>query len=165
MHNAGPDGEPNQAQMGQWIARGDHQKYSERCVNSDNHQEIVGMTGVPPPAGWPENRQWIDSRDENEADGHQGNPQVLEAKSIDHALALCREGSATLAHPCANRPCPRVAGGRYPSRRRHRRAHRPRNSDHIAVSLPQAPGSQSRGVSPAVCVAYEGRSIEQSTHW
>jgi hypothetical protein len=37
----------------------------------------------------------------------------------------------------------------------------PRNSDHVAVSLPQAPGSQSRGVSPAVCIAYEGRSIER----
>src|SRR2546429_9164332 len=70
--------------MGQWIASGDNQKYSERCVNSDNHEEIVGRTDVPPPAGWPENRQWIDSCDENEADGHQGYAQILEAKSIDH---------------------------------------------------------------------------------
>jgi len=54
VHDAGPYHEPDKARVRMRVATGNQQKYSQRCIDAQNHLQVVRhRTGVPDPPGWP----------------------------------------------------------------------------------------------------------------
>src|SRR5437763_535467 len=54
------------------IARSQQQEDAQRCVEANDHRQVMGMTMSPSPAGRPNDAQWINTKDKNQAAGNQG---------------------------------------------------------------------------------------------
>src|SRR3954471_18523472 len=72
MYDAGPDGKPDQAPVGQRIARGPDQKEAQRRVDAEDHGPVMGVPHSPAPPAGPNNRQGLEPDDEGHANRDQG---------------------------------------------------------------------------------------------
>ena len=57
VYDARPDGEPDETEMAEWIARRKQKADAEREVDANDHLLVVGLMRLPAPAGRPEEHQ------------------------------------------------------------------------------------------------------------
>jgi hypothetical protein len=84
VNHARPHGKPDDAPVRIGISRSDEQKYAQRRINSDNHQQIVRMSLAPDPARRPHNAQRIYAEYERQTDDDEGDAEKEQAVCIGH---------------------------------------------------------------------------------
>src|SRR5262245_12003691 len=84
VNHARPHGKPYNAFVSIGISRCDEQKYAQRRIHSDNHQQIVRMYVAPSPARGPHNGQRIKAKYARETGDDQGDTQEKQAICIRH---------------------------------------------------------------------------------
>src|ERR1700731_2993470 len=84
MDHARPDREPDETPMFERVACRDDQKHPESRVNTDNHQRVIRVTGMPSPARRPNDHQRADSDQENQPTQYQWDTQVFGAIVVGH---------------------------------------------------------------------------------
>src|SRR3989442_13864286 len=75
MNDAGPDGEPDETQVTDWVTRGKQEKDAERGIDTENHVKVRRLLRLPRPAARPEAVQREDAEDEYEAEDDEHRPQ------------------------------------------------------------------------------------------
>src|SRR3989442_13404185 len=66
MNDAGPDGEPDETQVTDWVTRGKQEKDAERGIDTENHLKVRRLLRLPRPAARPEAGQREDAENEYE---------------------------------------------------------------------------------------------------
>src|SRR5258708_39821027 len=84
MHQARPDGEPDEALVGLGISRGQEQKHAQRRIDGDDHHQVVRVPMSPGPAGGPDNAQWINAEYESQADDDQRDTKIKPTIGFRH---------------------------------------------------------------------------------
>src|SRR6185503_9770088 len=87
VHDTRPYGEPDKAQVGEWIACGQDQENTQSRVDTNDHHRVIRMTNVPGPSGWPEEHERIEGK-ARDSDDEQCDTQVTETLDYGHSVLL-----------------------------------------------------------------------------
>src|SRR5512135_2668782 len=88
VHDAGPDGERDQAEMVAWIACREEQEHAQSRVHGDDHLEILGSpAAVPGPPRRPQDGQRVNPECEDEADDAECEREELVVIGCSHGTS------------------------------------------------------------------------------
>src|SRR5579871_461401 len=99
VHDTGPNGEPDQAQVGERFTAGDQEKNAQGGVDAQDHLQIMRLSRVPRPAGRPNDGERIDPEYKDQPNHDQRDRQIpVATRSISiHGLLLETRDEITAA--------------------------------------------------------------------
>src|SRR5690606_24257320 len=96
VNDAGPDGEADEAQIGERIARRQNEEHAERGVDAGDHLLVLALPRLPSPAVRPQPvHERIDAEDQEHPEYSQREAEIAQSRLTVHGFLRRMEWTRT----------------------------------------------------------------------